>query len=95
MIHVRLHVYTHNRRSVYEETIEKGPYVRLLRGYGGEINGETPDGDLETVFEATVGIGGSCSTCAYDYPDFGYTDSKRGKLEVKDFEIYWERGCDE
>ena len=37
-------------KNSYEERIMKGPYVKLYRGYRGEIEGEKPDGEEEVVF---------------------------------------------
>ncbi|KKL12527.1 hypothetical protein LCGC14_2534890 [marine sediment metagenome] len=91
-IYVILDVYRpadkHAKRDLLEKKITKGPYTKLYRGYEGDIVGLTPDGETETVFEATVGRGGYCDTCAYDYPDFGVRMPESiYSAEVKHFEI--------
>jgi hypothetical protein len=88
VIYVVLDVYKGPAKKPYEEKITKGPYTKLFRGYAGEIHGLTPGGEDEKVFEATVGRGGSCDTCAYDYPDFGVdAPAPVYEAEVKHFEI--------
>ena len=91
-IYVILDVYkpsdSWSKRKLYEKKITKGPYTKLFRGYGGEIHGLTPEGEEEKVFEATIGRGGYCDTCAYEYPDFGVSMGKPiYDVEVKHFEI--------
>ena len=78
----------YRRGDSFERRIEKGPYVRLYRGYQGDILGQLPDGTDEKVFEAAVGRGGYCDTCAYEYPDFGVDmPAPTHDAEVKHFEI--------
>ncbi len=93
VIYVVLDVYYVEERAEsgegpVEEKITKGPYARLFRGYEGEIHGMTPGGEDEHVFSATVGCGGYCDSCAYEYPDFGVDmPTPVFKAEVKHFEI--------
>ena len=76
------------KRDLLEKKITKGPYTKLYRSYGGEIHGLTPSGDDEKVFEATIGRGGYCDTCEYEYPDFGVDMPEPiYEAEVKHFEI--------
>ena len=90
-IYVILDVYKDKQRKkdiIIEERITKGPYTKLFRGYEGNIMGKTPDGEEEKIFEATVGRGGYCDTCAYEYPDFGIDmPAPVYEAEVKHFEI--------
>lgn len=78
-----------NRRTPAEEkTVRLGPFTMLKRGYQGEIDGITADGETVKVFEASVGEGGYCETCAYSYPDFRYIDRDDG---WKHWEVvHWE-----
>ena len=98
MIYVTLDVYKaehydytkRKRRTVphYEERLTRGPYLGLYRGYEGEVKGRKPDGLEEVVFEAAVGSGGYCDTCAYTYPSFQVSlPDPLYDVEVKHFEI--------
>ncbi len=96
MLYVHMDLYKANyRRRNRGETIEEkkltlGPFKRVMRGYQGELHGIAEDDSVTELFEATVGHGGYCETCAYDYPDFAYTDRSDGSYaswEVKDFSI--------
>ncbi|KKM84265.1 hypothetical protein LCGC14_1300980 [marine sediment metagenome] len=91
-IYVILDVYRpeskYDKRELFEEKVTKGPYTKLYRGYQGDIMGLTPEGEVEKVFEATVGRGGYCDSCAYEYPDFGiHMPAPIYDAEVKHFEI--------
>jgi hypothetical protein len=92
MIYVILDVYSpadkYQKSPMVEEKVTKGQYVKLFRGQQGNIMGLRPDGEDEVAFEATVGRGGYCDTCAYEYPDFGVDwPAPVYAAEVKHFEI--------
>ena len=85
------HNYSKRHRKLvpsYEERLTRGPYLSICRGYEGEIKGKKPDGTEEVVFEAAVGSGGYCDTCAYTYPSFQVSlPAPLYDVEVKHFEI--------
>ena len=101
MIYVLLDLYWRNdeklvrwgmaEERIVEKKMELGPFEKIIRGYGGEIMGIPAGGsssDAITVFEATVGQGGYCDTCAYNYPDFSFYDKELHlTFEVKNFEF--------
>lgn len=90
----------YQKLAAHRGKIRLGPYSKLMRGYQGEIWGQKAGtnslDDTEYVFEATVGNGGYCETCAYDYPDYSYSDrdqrvtNQYRRYEIKDFEITME-----
>ena len=64
-----------DKKYFKDKDIKKGPYISVGRGgYGVGVDGETPEGDTEEIFEVTIEQEGYCDTCAHDYPECKYTE---------------------
>lgn len=73
-----------------------GPYTEIKKGPYTDFIGVKPDGTEEDIFEVTVGEGGYCDTCAYNFPSihipsnnkqYGYGDTD---LNVVHFRFYYQ-----
>jgi hypothetical protein len=60
-----------------EQKIKLGPFIKLIKGYEAEIIGIKKDGESELTYQGSIGAGGYCVTCEYDYPDLSFSNYKK------------------